>query len=576
MEIYELTHPTYSSNVSKWLKWRLTYSGGDDFIEAYVKQFSTLENVTDFANRKEITYIPAFAKAAVNDVKNAIFQRTTDITREEISATYKQSITGELRGVDNEGSSMNAFIGRKVLPELLSMSKVGVFVDMPIVEGNTLAQTNQTHPYMYIYKAESILNWKYDVDNQLELLLLENTSHAFDELTGLPTEEITTYSLFTRTESGIEVVISDEDGVMLTSDTILIPEIPFVIVEISDSLLKDIANHQVALVNLASSDMNYALKSNFPFYTEQYDPRSEFSKFIRKDTSGEGTLSGTDEIAKASAAHEVTVGATTGRRYALNTDRPGFISPSSEPILASMKKSDEIKSEIRQLLALAISNLKPTMASAESKGLDQQGLEAGLSYIGLELETAERRIAHIWGLYENEDINPSIKYPSKYSLESDTEKRKEANELEKLAHSVPSNLYKKTLIKEIVNITVGTKISDEKLQQIYAEIDASQVTSTNPDVIAKDVEVGLVDLETASLARGYPKGSVEKAKDEHAERLARIKAAQTDMTNAGARGDKDSDTNDSANLEKKDSQNNIDKDLKSKTRGKDNKTTNKD
>lgn len=562
-KIFELLHPTYASQVTDWTKWRLTYEGGTNFLEAYTKQFSALETSLDFSNRKEITYIPAFAKAAVNDVKNAIFQRTTDITREEVTPTYKDAINGLLRGVDNEGSTMNAFIGRIVLPELLSMSRVGVFIDMPTIEGITLVEGKDIHPYLYIYTTEAILNWKYDENNQLELLLLQDTSYGKDENTGLPLDTVITYRLLTRTQSGIDVIIYDKDGIEIESMDIDIPEIPFVLVEISDSLLNDIANHQIALLNLASSDMNYALKSNFPFYTEQYDPRSDYSKFLRKDSAGK---TATEENADKTDTHEVTVGATTGRRYSTNSERPGFINPSPEPLRASMEKQKQLIAEIRQLISLALSNINPKMASAESKGLDQQGLEAGLSYIGLELETAERNIARIWGLYEGKDINPAIKYPSKYSLETDVEKRKEASELGKLAHAVPSNIYKKALIKEIVNITVGTKLSDEKLKLIYTEIDASEVTNTDPDVIAKDVEVGLVDLKTASIARGYPKGSVEKAKQEHAERIARIKAAQSDMSN-GARGDKDTDTTNSADLEKKSSQDTIDKKLGDRTRG---------
>ena len=50
--------------------------------------------------------------------------------------------------------------------------------------------------------------------------------------------------------------------------------IPFVLLDIGDSMIKDVVNHQIALLNLGSSDVNYALKSNFPFYIEQKDQRA--------------------------------------------------------------------------------------------------------------------------------------------------------------------------------------------------------------------------------------------------------------------------------------------------------------
>jgi hypothetical protein len=50
--------------------------------------------------------------------------------------------------------------------------------------------------------------------------------------------------------------------------------ISFILLDIGDSMIKDIVNHQIALLNLGSSDVNYALKANFPFYVEQRDLRS--------------------------------------------------------------------------------------------------------------------------------------------------------------------------------------------------------------------------------------------------------------------------------------------------------------
>ena len=47
-----------------------------------------------------------------------------------------------------------------------------------------------------------------------------------------------------------------------------ITRIPFVMLELYDSLLADVADYQIALMNLSSSDIAYALKSNFPFYTQ--------------------------------------------------------------------------------------------------------------------------------------------------------------------------------------------------------------------------------------------------------------------------------------------------------------------
>ena len=44
----------------------------------------------------------------------------------------------------------------------------------------------------------------------------------------------------------------------------------------------------------------------------------------------------------------------------------------------------------------------------------------------------------------------------------------------------------------------------------------------------------LIDLEAASAAKGYPEGSVDKAKTDHAERVARIAESQAKKSLATA------------------------------------------
>ena len=127
MNITEIRHPKY--NDKEFKKWRLTYKGGDSFINEYLKRFSSRETDVDFTLRKQVTYLPAFAKGAVNDVKNAIFQRTSDVVRTGGSISYQKAITGLIGGVDLNSSGMNEFIGNAILPELLPLSKDGVYID---------------------------------------------------------------------------------------------------------------------------------------------------------------------------------------------------------------------------------------------------------------------------------------------------------------------------------------------------------------------------------------------------------------------------------------------------------------
>jgi hypothetical protein len=572
-DLESLKHPEYSNLELDWLKWRRTYEAGDSFIDYYLEKFSARESDTEFQSRKDISYVPAFAAAAVDEVKDSIFQRISDVTRKGGSVSYNESVDGLRKGVDLAGTTMNSFVGRIILPELCTMKRVGVFVDMPELNGDSLVDQLDSIPYIYHYKTEDIVNWAKDPHRDtFTKLLLRDWIHTFHEETGLPNGYTSNYRLLSvNDEFGlVDVTFFDSEFNILGQNVIKIPEIPFVAFELPHSLLKNIANYQIALLNLSSSDIAYALKSNFPFYIEQFDPRVD--NLYRRPQGN--TLVGSDESsvniieageradAIAAKPYEVEVGTTTGRRIPMGLEMPEYIHPSPEPLLASMRKQEELKKDIRILVKLNVASLTPKMASGESKSFDERSLEAGLSAIALELEHGERRIAKYWQWYEDRNGNvPTVKYPEKYSLQSDKDKRQEAKDLQESTKAHPSVTYKKEVYKIVANSLIGPNISRETLDKINQDIEQADVIVSDPEELRRDIELGLIDPETASLAKAYPKGVVEKAKEAHAERVARIAESQ-----AKARGANDLGGIDNASRSEK-----IDKDedlvASTKTRG---------
>jgi hypothetical protein len=242
----------------------------------------------------------------------------------------------------------------------------------------------------------------------------------------------------------------------------------------------------------------------------------------------------------------------------------------------------KFEEDIRKLVNLAVQSMA-TRASAESKALDNQGLEAGLSFIGLVLESAERKITDLWSAYEDSDYSRRqiavIKYPDRYSLKDDAQRVEEAKKLSELIQETPSNTARKEMWKNLVAILLSGRVSVEKIDTINAEIDAAGFTTSDPDVIIAAVEAGLSGDETASLALGFAAGEVEKAKKDHADRIARIQAAQSPLTtqpnkqeagSQAARGLSDLDVDPTkANSEKSKSQNvDLQPDRKRRVRGK--------
>jgi hypothetical protein len=550
--IVDITHPFYTTHEDDWFKWRLTYEGGEQFKNQYLKQFSNSEDKQDFIERRDISYVPAFAKVAIIEIRNSIYQRLTDIIRSGGSESYQQATKGEINGVDRLGSSMNTFIGTEVLEELLIMTRVGIYVDMPEKQGPLLSDNANIRPYLYMYKAEDIRSWDYHPNHEFKSLLLRECIYSYDETTGLPNDEIYRYRYYRMDDNGdIYVTFYNEtsrpifpDG-RINGEPILlgIKRIPFVLLEINNSLLADVADYQIALMNLASTDMAYCFRSNFPFYTEQFDPRWESTHLnaqVVTTDDGQGGVVVNDVVTPPN--QNVQLGQGRGRRYARNTDRPDFIAPPTAPIKASMEKQEQMKAEIRLLVNLSLANLAMKSASADSKMADNASLESGLSYIGLILEDGERQVAGIWHEYENNSANYIIKYPEKYSLRNDKDVRDEVIFLKVQMSSVPSIIFKRVLAKRIVDLLIGNKIPFDQLMNIYREIDSAEVIDVLVDKIEKDVAAGYLDPKLAAKLRGYPESTVDKAQQFRAQRIKEIQAAQTNPNNGfnpAARGNPD-------------------------------------
>ncbi len=565
LRIIQLIHPDFLRNSSQWKKYRLVYEGGVNFLRSYLQKFSKREDEKDFHLRKTISYSPSFAKAAVNDVRNAIAQRFPDIIREGGTKSYTDALAGRDGGINLTGMSMNTFLSTKILPELLSMGRVGIFIDMPNQIPITLADTQITRPYLYPYVTEQIRSWSYDERRPDRLLsvLLEDVNFVQDPQTRLTVGTNIFYRHMWLVEGdGVYYQFYDLKGEIQTPEPIRLEldEIPFVITQLSDSLLLDIADYQIALLNLESSDLMYVLRSNFAFYVEQFDPRTE-SPYLRQSGHDQGTITNDymTQIIAQQQTEEIELGVGSGRRYPLGTAQPAFINPSSEPLRASMDKAAQMKKDIKTLINLNIGNLQ---SDKIDKGDYDSPIEAGLAIIGSTLETADRRVGQIWSQYERSKSIPLIIYPGTYNLRSEEDRRTEAKELTDMIPKIPSKTYQKELAKQIAVITVGHKVSSETLTKIKREIDASEVIISDPDIIKIDLEGGLVGIDLASRIRGYPEGQVEAAKRDHADRIERINAAQTlgagktppsngDLKNPESRGVPDLGANKKSSKEEK-------------------------
>ena len=571
--LHDATHPRYKHSVDNWQKWRLTLESGRVFIDAFMKKFSDRESDGDFKKRRDISYVPAYARSNLLEITNSIHQRLIDVTRIGGSVVYENAMKGLNGGIDLNSNSMNSFMGQRILEELTAMQKVGIYVDSPPIFGSTAADQLGKNPYLYLYQAEDILNWQFITDgrpSQLQMVLLRDHFFTKHPITGLPHEEEERFRLVWIEDNQVLIQFFNSAGFMIHPDgtegaiepiRLGIKRIPFVILELSDSLLSDVTDIQIALMNLASSDIAYVLKSNYPFYVEKFDPRV-FPEHLKSpknpDNVGEAAQ-------QSSGGEEIETGTGQGRKFPQSLDYPAFIHPSAEPLIASMKKGEELKLDIRNLMNLSLSRMTATRASAESKGKDDQALEAGLSAIGLEMEVGEREVAEIWAQYEGS--NPAtVNYPENWDIRTDEDRRKEASELLESGVQIVSDTYRRNVAKRVVTIVMGHQVSADELEKMKTEIDTAEFTVVDPKILGDDVDRGVLSHEDAARAKGYPKDTVEKAKEEHVARLIEIQKAQI---GPGARGIDDQDPdNDSGKKEKEKSRQTDEDDVVAdKTRG---------
>ena len=537
-DVTTIQHPLILARHIEWRKWRLTWRGGIEFISAYLEHFTHREERSEFDQRKKLTYVPAYAKKALKKVRNRAFQRCRDIKRIGGPKSYQEAVK---KNIDRKGSSMNFFMGVLTLEELLKMSIVGIYVDMPRFAGPTLRDKGDARPYVYLYEAEQIRSWTYDPDDptQFTSLLLVDRAFTYDEVTNLPSDEVDRYRLLylKDTEEGIrlfvrfftvestqvdwagEPVLFDENIEYYEEQVGNLDKIPFVLLDIGNSVLADAANYQIAMMNMASGDVWFCTKASFPFYTEQYSPNAE-SGYIRRETdTSENVYDQFNSSVTTTNGPAIVVSTTKGRRYPEGLERPGFIHPSSEPLTASMAKQEQMKKEIEELVELTLQGL--------TGQVPDEGVVSGINYLTEVLQWAENRVAEFWAMYEGTDQVAEVKYPAITEYTDPADLQAEVTNLLLLIDKTPQLKLKKALMKKIARLKLTEDVSFEDLDAIYKEIDSSDVIIGDPLNVMNDVNTGLVSLETASLARGYPKDEADKAAKDHEDRLARIAAAQT-------------------------------------------------
>jgi hypothetical protein len=537
----KLTHPEYTANIGQWLKYWHAYAGGRDFIMMYLKRYSKRETKRDFDNRLDVTYNPGDSKSAIEDVRDALLCHLHEVER----AGDPRYLEMMKEDVDTFDSSMTTFIGEEVLPRLLTQSKVYVCVDAPKqvtmpVEGRppTRADELPGMPYLWTFTAEQCKSWTYDDDGELFAVLIELLVDVVDPITGLTTGTERQFRYMRRLAPGESVPgttivgpgtlveIYDHKGDFKSAMKLEIPRLPVAEFRISQSLMTDMADMQIALMNLCSTDMAFLFRGNFPLYTEQFDPATAIIKPRGEKRFTTGTDQNRDRVDTLDPLDDVDngqgVGSQKGRRYTKGVERPGYVAPPTANLTASMDKQADISKRIRAACDLALTSLSvaAVQQSGESKKQDRVGLSAGLRYIATQLESGERTVCELVHLYlgANPEIG-GVDYPDEYKDTSDEERAAELDRLVKARGAVRSATYQKEMSKQIIESQLEGEVDEQVLIAAKAEVDAAIPMDESVEraaMVKADVEALLVSKSTASTIRGYPPGETDAVSSEAA------------------------------------------------------------
>lgn len=496
-----------------WVEWRYCYSGGRRFREEYLEKFSDRENDKEFKRRRDLTPIPAYARLEINRVKNSLSQRFPDIIRRGGSEKWADAVHGNGRGVDRRGSSMDSYVSKFLLAEILVMGKVGVLVDAPRVTGNSAADVPEDfRPYLNWYPVENIerlVPAPVESPSDWTAVLVKDINKKFDIETAT-TEDVNTfryYYLDPDRNNKVTIATIDDTGkevkpLVLTD----LDKIPFVVFDILESLIKDVCSYQIAHLNLISADTLYAIDANYPIMTRQ------------RGNSVPAHLEGEDE--------EADIGIQKGIWYDRGLDAPGFISPPVDSMKTSMESRKMFKQEVHELVTGALASLG-----------EEGTIDAGLAFIGQCLEDGESRLWDHWAAYEQRDEarreTPNVVYPEDWSLKTDEERLNEADKYIDLMNKLPGQEGKKQAAKMAYDRLYRGRLASDDLVKIKAEVDAAPYSISDAKIVIDAKKEGIFSAETASLALGANKDEAEKAKKDQEEKAAAIAAAQSDQQVGG-------------------------------------------
>jgi len=175
------THDQYDKMAGKWKRCRDAAAGQDAIHaagEQYLPKLGGQDSDEYNAYKKRATYYNATGRT-VDGLSGMLFRKEMQVEIPTAIEAYRDDIT-------RDGLTLQNF-AEMLAEEVLQTGRAGILVDHPpavAVLSLAAAQAARMRPYLRLYKAEAVINWKL-TDGVLSQVVLEETiSEAEDEFSG--------------------------------------------------------------------------------------------------------------------------------------------------------------------------------------------------------------------------------------------------------------------------------------------------------------------------------------------------------------------------------------------------------
>ncbi len=426
------------------------YTGNGGFKDGSYLIRHPRETDEKYQIRKKLAYYPNFVKKIVEVSISHIFKKP--ISRE----SDRQEINQFWNNADGNGSYIDSVM-RRYAKFATVLGTVFLIVDRKPIQAMTRADELSNLPYIVVRLPSAVVDYSIDQNGNLEWIVFSEsiTSKRFREY-GVRVDKIFRY--FDKENFVIFQGSSIESAVEISKGQHNLGIVPVVPLTVSDLDLNDI---------FADSKIFEIAKINHRIY----NALSELDEILRNQTFPILTLPVSNVALDRKQYDNLILSTENAILYDPSSGgKPDFIAPPTGPTEAYERRIELMIDYIYRLASFEFTG--GVSKSGVAMAFDFQETNRTLANIARSIEDAEEKIVDIIGRWFDIDVRKTVvEYPKDFSVLDFQQEVKNAIDLLSLDISKKFNVELK---KKLVFTTLGDRLSESELQEIYDEIESQE------------------------------------------------------------------------------------------------------